>query len=230
MLLMKDPAFTTAQAKYVLTMDIQPSCQPNPEILPIVPQSAPYRTAEWISRLASPPLLAALSFWVAALSNPSPKQTYGWALLAIFWMIVIPAVYLVYLYRSGKITDLDVYVRSQRVRPYLLSIGCSAAAWALLERSSAPPVFALITAGGLLETIGLFLVNLRWKISAHAAAAGGLSFLAFLLAGAVALPLLIIVPLVAWSRVHLKRHTLAQTVAGSLWGMASFTLMYLLLS
>lgn len=210
-------------------MGINPSCHPNPEILPIVPQSGYYRIAEWVSRLASPPLLAAISLWIAAQSSPSPQQAYAWAFLAVFCMIVLPAAYLVYLHRSGQITDLDVYVRSQRIRPYLLSIGCSAAAWGLLERSGAPPVFALIAAGGLLETIGLFVVNLRWKISAHVAAAGGLSFLAFLLTGASALPLLGIVPLVAWSRVHLQRHTLSQTVAGGLWGAASFSLAFILL-
>jgi hypothetical protein len=38
------------------------------------------------------------------------------------------------------------------------------------------------------------------------------------LLGGAATPLVMTVPLVAWSRVHLQRHTLAQTAAGALLG------------
>ncbi|MEN4013571.1 MAG: hypothetical protein AB1453_03680 [Chloroflexota bacterium] len=207
---------------------MNPSYKSYPEILPILPQSWHYRTAEWISRLGSPPLLASFSIWIATHSQNPPNLVYPWAMITVFWMIILPASYLIYLRRTGQITDLDVFVRSQRIRPYTLSIFCSAAALVILLSSNAPRIFPIIAAGGLMNTIGLFLVNLKWKISAHAAAAAGLSFLAVLFAGAAALPALITIPLIAWSRVHLRRHTLAQTAAGSLWGAASFCLIYYL--
>jgi membrane-associated phospholipid phosphatase len=41
----------------------------------------------------------------------------------------------------------------------------------------------------------------------------------------VLLPLVIGVPLMAWARVRLRRHTVAQTIAGLLLGLAIFLLL-----
>jgi len=209
-------------------MEINPSIHVSEQIVPIVPQKWHYRLAEWISRLFSPPLVAAVALMTIALTDSS-RAAIGWSLLTLFLMILTPAAYLVYLHKRGQITDLDVYVRQQRIRPYLLSIACSLVTFGMLHQSYAPVLLQVIAAAAIFETSGLFLVNLKWKISAHAAAAAGFSSLGFWVGGGLAVPMLIFIPLVAWSRVHLKRHTLYQTIAGSLWGMISFTLAFWLL-
>ncbi len=209
-------------------MEINPSIHVSEQIVPIVPQRWHYRLAEWISRLFSPPLVATVAVLIAALADFS-HATLGWSLLTLTLIILTPAAYLVYLHKRGEITDLDVYVRQQRIRPYLLSIGCSLITFGLLSLVHAPILLRIIAAAAVLETTGLFLVNLKWKISAHTAATAGFSSLGFWVGGASALPVLMFIPVVAWSRVHLRRHTLYQTVAGSLWGIFSFTLAYWLL-
>lgn len=209
-------------------MEINTSLEIQEQVLPILPQTWHYRLAEWISRLFSPPLIAAVGLMVIFLTQPN-RSSAGWAFLTLTLIILAPALFLVYLHRSGEITDLDVYIRQQRIRPYLLSIGCSAFTFALLYIARAPLPLQIFAAAALLETGGLFLVNLKWKISAHTAAIAGFSTLGLLLGGMAALPLFMAIPLVAWSRVHLKRHTLYQTIAGSLWGMVSFTLAFYLL-
>ncbi|MFZ6020229.1 MAG: hypothetical protein ACOYXO_11530 [Chloroflexota bacterium] len=209
-------------------MEINPSLNLSNEILPIVPQRWHYRLAEWISRLFSPPLVVTVALAAIALADFS-RAAMGWAFLTLLLMILTPAGYLVYLHQRGQITDLDVYVRHQRTRPYLLSIGCSFVTFALLNTANAPYLLQIVAAAAIFQTSGLFAVNLKWKISAHTAATAGFSSLFFWVGGISALPVWLFIPVVAWSRVHLKRHTLYQTIAGSLWGVISFTLAFWLL-
>ena len=209
-------------------MEINPSLNISKEILPIVPQRWHYRLAEWISRLFSPPLVATVALAAIALANFS-RAALAWAFLTLLLMILTPAGYLVYLHQRGQITDLDVYVRHQRTRPYLLSICCSFVTFALLKTANAPYLLQIVAAAAIFQTSGLFAVNLKWKISAHTAATAGFSSLFFWVGGISALPVWLFIPVVAWSRVHLKRHTLYQTIAGSLWGVISFTLAFWLL-
>ncbi|WP_448334570.1 hypothetical protein [Bellilinea sp.] len=209
-------------------MEINPSLNLSNEILPIVPQRWHYRLAEWISRLFSPPLVATVALAAIALADFS-RAALAWAFLTLLLMILTPAGYLVYLHQRGQITDLDVYVRHQRTRPYLLSIGCSLVTFALLNTANAPYLLQIVAAAAIFQTSGLFAVNLKWKISAHTAATAGFSSLFFWVGGISALPVWLFIPVVAWSRVHLKRHTLYQTIAGSLWGVISFTLAFWLL-
>lgn len=206
-------------------MEINPTINASEQILPIVPQRWHYRLAEWISRLFSPPLVAAVALFAASFSDNN-RFTPAWSLLALCLMILAPAGYLAYLHHRGQITDLDVYVRQQRIRPYLFSITCSLTTFSLLHILQAPSILKIIAAAAVLETSGLFLVNLKWKISAHTAAIAGFSSLGLWATGFSALPFMGLIPLVAWSRVHIKRHTVAQTIAGSLWGMVSFTLAF----
>ena len=209
-------------------MEINPSLNLSNEILPIVPQRWHYRLAEWISRLFSPPLVATVALATIALADFS-RAALVWAFLTLLLMILTPAGYLVYLHQRGQITDLDVYVRHQRTRPYLLSIGCSLVTFTLLNTANAPYLLQIVAAAAIFQTSGLFAVNLKWKISAHTAATAGFSSLFFWVGGISALPVWLFIPVVAWSRVHLKRHTLYQTIAGSLWGVISFTLAFWLL-
>lgn len=209
-------------------MEINPSFNISNEILPIVPQRWHYRLAEWISRLFSPPLVATVALAAITLAEFN-RAALGWSFLTLLLMILTPAGYLVYLYQRGQITDLDVYVRHQRSRPYLLSIGCNFVTFALLNSANAPALLQIVAAAAVLQSSGLFMVNLKWKISAHAAATAGFSSLFFWIGGISALPVWLFIPIVAWSRVHLRRHTLFQTIAGSLLGALSFTLAFLLL-
>lgn len=209
-------------------MEFNPTTHACEQIVPIVPQRWDYRLAEYISRMFSPPLVATAALFLATPGN-SNRAAIGWGIITFLLIIFAPAAYLIYLHRSGQITDLDVYVRQQRVRPYLLSIGCCLVTFGLLWHAHAPASLQIIAAAALLETSGLFLVNLKWKISAHAAAIAGFSSLGYWVGGISTLPMLILLPLVAWSRLHLKRHTFSQTIVGILWGMISFTLVFWLL-
>jgi membrane-associated phospholipid phosphatase len=64
----------------------------------------------------------------------------------------------------------------------------------------------------------LFAITTQWKISIHSTAIAGAAVLALYLAQGIVWPLLISVPVVGWSRIHLRRHTVMQVIAGALLG------------
>lgn len=81
-------------------------------------------------------------------------------------------------------------------------------------------------AGGLaLEASGIFLVTLCWKISLHCATLARTAALVWKLTGSP-VALLLGIPLMIWSRLLLRRHTPAQTIAGTLVGFLSVVLFF----
>lgn len=68
----------------------------------------------------------------------------------------------------------------------------------------------------------MFLINQRWKISAHSAGIAGISVLIWQIIGTAGTPILLIIPLVGWARVRLGRHTLGQVIMGAVLGASIF--------
>jgi membrane-associated phospholipid phosphatase len=144
-----------------------------------------------------------------------------WAGTYVSLAILIPLLYLVCLVQQGIVTDLDVQLREQRMRPLIFTMVFNGLAWGVLVLGAAPAQLVLLAGALWVQTVVIFVITLRWKISVHCAAAASLGTLVWSLIG-TPWPLLIGVPIVAWSRVRLRRHTPAQTVAGALLGIAIF--------
>jgi membrane-associated phospholipid phosphatase len=79
-------------------------------------------------------------------------------------------------------------------------------------------------------TLFLFLVNLRWKISIHTMGIAGPTTVLIFVFGYWGALLALLLPPVIWSRVYLKKHTVAQALAGAAVGflLTAFTLWLLL--
>jgi membrane-associated phospholipid phosphatase len=79
---------------------------------------------------------------------------------------------------------------------------------------------------GLLLTM---IVTIWWKVSVHTAVAGGVMTILCLAYGAFLTPLVIVVAAIGWSRVALRDHTPAQTIAGALLGSFAAATVFALL-
>jgi membrane-associated phospholipid phosphatase len=132
-----------------------------------------------------------------------------------------PLLYLVWLVRRGLVTDLDVQLRQQRIKPMIFTIVCAGLAWLVLVLGAAPQPMVVLAGALWVQAVVTLAITLRWKVSVHCTAAAGTATVVWFLMG-MPLPLLVGVPLIAWSRVRLRRHTLAQTIAGTLLGLAVF--------
>jgi hypothetical protein len=142
-------------------------------------------------------------------------------LLTLLVCVVIPMALLLFRgVRSGRWSDADVSVRTERNRFYPRAIPISAIGVVALWLMRAPGfalrgafvTFALLVVAGLL--------NFRIKLSLHALFAFYSSVILFrvnTIAGAIALALAF---LVFWSRLYLQRHDLPEMLIGTLLGVA----------
>lgn len=185
-----------------------------------VPDGWGGRLAYGISQVGSPPVLALVAMLLTAstLSNP---RAWMWAGTHVLCANLTPLLYLIWLLHRGLVTDLDVQIREQRIRPMVFTTVCVGLAGFVLMLGAAPWQMIVVAAALWVQTVVIFGITLRWKISVHCTTAAGVATLAWILAG-TPLPLLVGVPLVAWSRVRLRRHTLAQTAAGTMLGLVIF--------
>lgn len=175
------------------------------------------RLARWLSLVFSPPLMIVGGMALTAASLASP-EAWRWAGLHLLVAVCAPVGYVGLQLARGRISDFELRVREQRVKPYLVSLVCAGLAWLWLRVGMAPALLIVIAGAGVAQVALMLAITLFWKISAHTASVAGVAALAVMLLGASALPLLALTPLVAWARLRLQRHTLLQTVAGAVLG------------
>jgi len=178
-----------------------------------------WRLAYWISQIASPPVLGIVTIILAAARVPSDRA-WLWALTYIVTAVAVPAVYIAWLVQRGTLTDFHLPVREQRIRPLLCALATAITLWGLFWMTPAPPLLRWLAGVNAVQTTLFFAITLRWKISLHTTTAANLTALAVILLGTAATPLAVLVLLIAWARVHLQRHTVAQTAGGALLGSA----------
>ncbi|MFP4344372.1 MAG: hypothetical protein ACLFU8_06760 [Anaerolineales bacterium] len=186
----------------------------------VKPATRGEQVAHWISQLGSPP---ALSLLAVALTSLLLDLAAFWALVYLVFAVCLPIGYVIWLVRRGRVTDLDLQLREQRTRPFVVTLAGQALALGLLVLGKGPYPLALVAGTALIQTLCIFLITLRWKISVHTSTAASITVLVWSVAGGVAAaPLVVSVPLIAWSRVKLRRHTPAQTIAGVVLGSTVF--------
>ncbi len=184
------------------------------------PRSWDGRLAYAVSMVGSPPVMGITTMAISA-SIIATLQAWLWAGVYAVLSVLLPMVYVVLMLRRGRVSDIDLQLREQRIKPLIVSIGCSSATCLALTFGAAPFPMVVLVASMWLQMVVIFLITLRWKISMHGAAAAATGAVAWAMIG-TPLPLLFGLPLIAWSRVRLRRHTLAQTIAGALLGLAIF--------
>ena len=136
---------------------------------------------------------------------------------------LIPVSIIMALFRSGMVSDPGLNERKERYLPYGAVVLCYLGCGFFFFKASAPLWLPMFFAGAALATVINVAVNYWWKISAHAAAMGGLVALLFrIVASHYALynmnlwlsAVIILAGAVMTARVYLGRHTLWQGLAG----------------
>lgn len=178
--------------------------------------------AYWVSQIGSPPLTGAAAVVLVSYALAT-NGAWGWAGFYLLATILLPCLYIIWLVRAGLVSDFHLPIREERTRPLIFSLATALLAWGILHQAAAPAPLRMLAGVNGVQAIIFFLITLRWKISLHTAAAAVMAQLALAFLGVSALPLTMSVPLIAWSRVHLRRHTVAQTIGGACLGVAILT-------
>ncbi|WP_441249908.1 hypothetical protein [Kitasatospora sp. McL0602] len=145
----------------------------------------------------------------------------AWGLFAVLFAAVVPTWFIKRGMRQGRWDDRHVGQRQRRlvVIPFIMlsvltSLGVML--WAGAPSDMTAMVIAMFAA-----LVPIMVITVWWKVSVHTAvASGAIACLAVALGPwwLVGYPL---VAAIAWSRVVLRDHTLAQTVVGAAVGAAS---------
>ncbi|NWF67681.1 MAG: hypothetical protein HXY40_01215 [Chloroflexi bacterium] len=186
--------------------------------------------ARLVSDLVSPPVVwMLLGIAIAFRFAESGSQALLWVTIYVVLICVLPVIYIVWNVRRGKITDIHMKERRQRLRPFLFSIMCSALGWVVLTLMNTPQIISAFALFSLLQLGVLMVITLVWQISIHAMSITGVVVATGAIFGLPqALVLVPLVPLVGMARIKLHRHTLSQVLAGTLVGALLPLLLFIL--
>lgn len=176
------------------------------------------RLAWWVSLLAHPFVMVALLVAVAATEQSSAGAVRS-VLLVLLAVIVPVAVLMVRQVRRGRWSNADASNASERGVLFIVSVAGLALAlgWLLLNDPRSFLVRGLLVVAGFLLVAALLT---RWvKLSLHVAfaalAATGLS----LIGSPVGYALVAVIPVLAWSRLVLARHSASEVLLGLVLGV-----------
>lgn len=183
------------------------------------------RLARWISVLFDSSFLSLPIFLgLGYVSGKSMSSTVGnisgviWAILLYGIVTGIPLAYLLYGRKRGWVSDLELSRREERPRFILVSLSSDVLALLLLWLGKGPHLLWLIILTYFFLAIVMFSISSFWKISMHMAGVGGFSTALVFVFGNAAVWAFLSLPLVAWARLHRRKHTPAQLLAGALVG------------
>jgi membrane-associated phospholipid phosphatase len=178
-----------------------------------------------ISRLFDPLIVSTVLFLLAGQKN----GVVGWDLGGFFaillvTMILPPILALFWAIKTGRISNWDLSDRRQRIRAFSFFPLFLILDYLVLYILGIPLVLSVFLWFCVLFT-GFFFITLFYKISGH------LSYLTFIVCvvlywyGWHVWPILFFIPLVAWSRLKLKRHTVFEVVVGVVYSICVFFLL-----
>lgn len=177
--------------------------------------------AEIISWLFFPPLVATvffmfLIFWYAA----DLEQGVKWLIAVAPFLIFIPVVFFAVAYKLGWVSDIDLSHRKER--PIFLGVFITSLAVAsvLLYILDVPKPFFVYAFSGLIMVVFASIITLSWKISFHTAVTTSIVTAIVILGGLRFWPFFLLIPIIGWARVALKKHTLWQVTGGALLAFA----------
>ena len=174
------------------------------------------RAARVVSNILAPaPISLPLVGLVALYHAHNVPLALLYALLTLFFLSIGPLIYILIAVRMGKISDIDISRRTERAGPFLFGISSVLAGWLALIILHGPRDLQTVLIITAVSGIVMMVTTLWWKISIHASSMGGAATMLTAFYGAVMLPTFLLLILVSWSRVVLRRHTVLQVVAGS---------------
>lgn len=173
--------------------------------------------AEIVSWIFFPPLVATIFFIFLIFWYSSDfSQGLRWVIAIAPFMIFFPLIFFVVSLKLGWISDIDLSNRQERPAFLGVFIAVLFAATAILYFLNVPQKLFVYALSGLLVTVATALITLFWKISYHTTVTTSIVTAIIILGGMRFVFLALLVPLVAWARVALKKHNLWQVVFGAL--------------
>jgi membrane-associated phospholipid phosphatase len=175
-----------------------------------------------ISAVFSPVVLPVATFSALVAADktmPIERKWLVWTIAFVSTTLVISA-YVAWLKMRGEIGSYELDLREERRKPFFVGLASNFIGFVLLYTLHAPPLITWLMFCYVSNTLLIYLITYRWKVSVHATSIGGAVVAwAFQFGAVVVAPWFLLVPLVSVSRVVLHKHTVGQVIVGSLIGL-----------
>lgn len=176
-----------------------------------------------------PSLLMFILLWFAEKNLKLTQEGKRLVLFTTFFVFtgLLPVLNVIILKYFGFIRSLQMDERRDRNMPYITGMIYYAGLFYLIIGSDMPPFYMALVATGFIVIMVTYLINLRWKISAHMMGAG--AFLGALLMYSIIhrqnlVPFVslafIIGGLLGFARLYLGKHSESQVYTGYFTGLA----------
>lgn len=186
-------------------------------------------TAQIISILFHPAVLSVLTpiFLILFVPREVPYSAY-WIFYPLFFVLLV-SLFTLYGIRTKMFSDFDVTRRRERGPFYAFVIGMAILYIVFLLLFNGPVSLIVLGIGVLSGAVIMEFINRKLKASVHVAAVSAFMCTLALLYGGVFLLLPIFIPIVAWSRLHMKRHTLSEALVGGVIGAVVTVVLFLVI-
>jgi hypothetical protein len=175
------------------------------------------RLAELVSAATRLPLLA-VPLFLAVGAEAAGTRGLLWAALCVFLTSGLSLLYLVYLTRSGKVSDPRAIPRAERVGPLWVVAALHAATFVLVTLLGGPEELRQALLSYALATLGFAVLTPVSNLSLHAAGVSGAAVCLAYIFGTWGLTAFLLLPAVFWARLALGRHTPLELALGVLVG------------
>jgi membrane-associated phospholipid phosphatase len=177
------------------------------------------RIANLTSNIFSPFLIGLVIILLVSVEvTTSVFDAIKWSLILIALSVLPIFIFIVYLVRHNRLDGIFARSRNQRIRIYVPMAILASVSCIILIILQAPLMLLSLSIAGLSGTVVFMCINLWWKISLHTAFITAMVTILFILYGCVSMASIVLIPLIAWSRIKLGHHALSQTVTGALLG------------
>jgi len=185
--------------------------------------------AKFISAVSNPFVISVpISFALVYRASANYYFSLQWTIISLLFTLVVGA-FVYFGVRIGIFSDFDISKRAERPPIFIFTsfVGLLYLLTVILLNG---PLILIVSSGGLMLGILLeSIINRRIKASIHLAVYSALSIIIGILYGGLLWLALLLIPVVAWSRIKLKLHVLPETIVGSTLGISLVMIVYLVI-
>jgi len=141
-------------------------------------------------------------------------------IVTLIFGVIIPISVFIYLLKKKKVVNQDAVIKEERTVPYLIGLILYSTGFLILY-GSITIISLSFWFSYIVNMLIILLINKYWKISAHALGIAGPFAAMLFVFGLNAVPFVLLVIIVGWSRLKLQCHTPMQVLAGTVLGLFS---------
>lgn len=181
------------------------------------------KLADRISTFTNPPIITIPLFLIICVVISFENGVFSWSkfilceVISLVFASILPMAIIIY-WAKKLDTDKDISKRTDRFTPLVVGIVSYFIGFIISLILNADNFLTLLLLCYAVNTGVVLVITFKWKISVHTTGLSGPVGALILLLGPIGAVFGVIYPLVIWSRVLLKKHTLSQAICGALQG------------